>query len=104
MRPISVIVLCGISAGVGAGIDHYWDKLPYIGEMNWNKLRSFAGSSNAPEIERTTANPPGGGKVEVLGDRVRCDVRYTELKIPESEYRTFFDQCMGNTASTNKAE
>ena len=26
---------------------------------------------------------------EVLGDRVRCDVRYTELKIPESEYREF---------------
>jgi len=39
-----------------------------------------------------------------FGDRVRCDVRYTELKIPESEYRAFFDQCMGKTGSTNKPE
>jgi hypothetical protein len=92
MRAISVVVLCGISAAVGAGIDHYW-----------RKLRSFAGS-NAPQTDQTTASRSGTGKVEVLGDRVRCDVRYTELKIPESEYRTFLDQCMGNTASTNKAE
>jgi hypothetical protein len=25
-------------------------------------------------------------KVEVLGDRVRCDVRFTELGLPVSEY------------------
>jgi hypothetical protein len=93
MRPISVVVLCVISAAVGGGIDHYW-----------TKLRSFAGSSNAPGIEQKTATPSGGGAVEVLGDRVRCDVRYQELKLPEREYRTFFDQCMGNTASTKKSE
>jgi hypothetical protein len=40
--------------------------------------------------------PSGLGKVEVLGNRVRCDNRYTELKIPESEYREFFDKCMGS--------
>jgi len=50
------------------------------------------------------ANLPRLGKIEVLGDRVRCDVRYTELKIPESEYREFFDQCMGYTGSTKKGE
>jgi hypothetical protein len=36
--------------------------------------------------------------VEVLGDRVRCDVRYGELHLPESEYRSFFDKCMGSAA------
>jgi hypothetical protein len=92
MRPVSVIILCVISAAVGAGIDHYW-----------GKLSSFAGF-NAPRIEQKTAAPSDRGGVEVLGDRVRCDVRYQELKLPESEYRTFFDQCMGNTASAKKPE
>jgi len=36
--------------------------------------------------------------VEVLGNRVRCDVRYQELKLPASEYRVFFDRCMGSSA------
>jgi hypothetical protein len=34
---------------------------------------------------------------QILGDRVRCDVRYQELKLAESEYRAFFDRRMGNT-------
>jgi hypothetical protein len=38
--------------------------------------------------------------VEVLGNRVRCDVRYEELKLPESEYRVFFDRCMGTPAKS----
>src|SRR5215210_7518469 len=101
MRATSVVVLCAISAAVGAGVDHYWDKLPSLEETYWSKLRSFT-TSNAPGTEQATANPSAEGKVEVLGDRVRCDVRYTELKIPESEYRKFFDQCMGETASTKK--
>ena len=42
--------------------------------------------------------------VEVLGDRVRCDVRYQELKLPESEYRAFFSRCMGTPAKTGKAK
>ena len=36
--------------------------------------------------------------VKVLGNRVRCDVRYQELKLPESEYRAFFKRCMGTPA------
>jgi hypothetical protein len=103
MRPISVIVLCVISAAVGAGIDHYWEKLPADAGLYWNKVRSLAGS-NVPQTGQKTASPSGVGSVEVLGDRVRCDVRYTELKIPESQYRAFFDQCMGNTGSTKKQE
>ena len=98
-----MIVLCGVSAAVGAGIDRYWDNLPWFAGTDRDGLPSFTGT-NAPEAKPTTANPSGGGSVEVLGDRVRCDVRYQELKLPESEYRAFFDKCMGNTASTNKSE
>jgi hypothetical protein len=100
MRFISVVVLSGISAAVGAGIDHYWEQLSPLAGPYWSKMRSLTGS-NAPQTDRTTASRSGAGKVEVLGDRVRCDNRYIELKIPESGYRTFFDQCMG-TASTDK--
>jgi hypothetical protein len=103
VRPLFVIVLCGISAAVGAGIDHYWSELSSFIGLDWSKLSSVT-RPNAPETKPTTANPSGGGRDEVLGDRVRCDVRYTELKIPESEYRTFLDKCMGNAGSTNKTE
>jgi hypothetical protein len=34
--------------------------------------------------------------VEVLGDRVRCDIRYQELKIPATEYQSFKRKCMGD--------
>jgi hypothetical protein len=98
MRPLSVIVLCGVSAAVGAGIDHYWSELSSFTGLDWSKLSSFT-RANAPETKPTTADPSGGGGVEVLGDRVRCDVRYQELKLPESGYRAFFDKCMGNTSS-----
>ena len=37
--------------------------------------------------------------VEVLGDRVRCDVRYQELKIPPTEYQAFKRKCMGDKYS-----
>jgi hypothetical protein len=44
--------------------------------------------------------PPALPKnVEVLGDRVKCDVRYQELKIPASEYQAFKRKCMGEAAS-----
>jgi hypothetical protein len=85
MRAISVLALCIVSTAVGAGIDHYWDKLPWVAK------------STAP-----AASPSQGDRDEVLGDRVRCDVRYQELKLPENEYRAFFEHCMGNTGSTNK--
>jgi hypothetical protein len=103
MRPVFVAVLCVISAAVGAGIDHYWDNLPWFAGTDIGRLPSSTGT-NAPEAKPTTANPSGGGRDEVLGDRVRCDVRYQELKLPESEYRAFFDKCMGNTASTTKRD
>jgi hypothetical protein len=90
MRPIAVVVLCIVSAAAGAAVDHYWNKIPAFG------------GSNAPANEPSKVNPPPGGAAEVLGDRTRCDVRYQDLKLPASEYRAFFDKCMGNAPSTSK--
>ncbi len=43
MRSTSVVVLCGISAAVGAGIDHYWEQLSPLAGLYWSKVRSLAG-------------------------------------------------------------
>src|SRR2546423_6644322 len=104
MRAISVVALCVISGAAGAGIERYLNKLPSFAEPYWNKLSSFVGKPHSAQTERKTGNPSGASGVEVLGDRVRCDVRYTELKLPEDQYRAFFDQCMGNTAGIKKSE
>src|SRR6516162_3153274 len=101
MRAISVVALCIVSAAVGAGIDHYWNDLSSLAGLDWGKPTSSP-RPKASEAKRSTANPSAAGWGEVLGDRVRCDVRYQELKLPESEYRAFFDHCMGITGSTNK--
>jgi hypothetical protein len=77
--------------------------LPSAAEPYWAKIRSFAGV-NAPQVNQKPTTASGLGNVEVLGNRVRCDNRYQELKIPESEYREFFDKCMGYTAGTKKEE
>ena len=42
---------------------------------------------------------PAEMNVEVLGDRVRCDVRYQELKIAPTEYQSFKRKCMGEKYS-----
>jgi len=39
---------------------------------------------------------PAETNVEVLGDRVRCDIRYQELKVPATEYQSFKRKCMGD--------
>jgi serine protease Do len=36
--------------------------------------------------------------VEVLADKVKCDFRYQELKLPPAEYESFKGQCMGQTS------
>jgi hypothetical protein len=56
--------------------------------LYWTKIGSFVGG-NAPQTEQQAASPSDLGKVKVLGNRVRCDNRYQELKIPDSEYRAF---------------
>jgi hypothetical protein len=103
MRAIFVVALCAVSAAVGAGIDHYWNDLSSLAGLDWGKPTSSP-RPKASEAKPTRAAPSAAGKDEVLGDRVRCDVRYQELKLPESEYRAFFDRCMGNTGSTGKSE
>ena len=53
-----------------------------------------------PRLERAVAPKaavaaPAEMNIEVLGDRVRCDVRYQELKILPGEYQSFKRKCMG---------
>ena len=70
MRLGLVLALCLVSAAVGAGIDHYWTNLG-------NLL-----STKQSEAVQTTPPPSEQNKAEVLGDRVRCDVRFGELHLP----------------------
>ena len=69
-KPFAVCALCVISAALGAAIDRY-----------------LAGAieQGGPHLERAVSPKaavaaPAEMNVEVLGDRVRCDVRYQELK------------------------
>jgi hypothetical protein len=85
-KAIAVCALCIASAVVGAGIDHY---LPLVIEQG------------SPQLERAVSPKaavaaPAEGNAEVLGDRVRCDVRYQELKISPDEYQSFKRKCMGD--------
>ena len=83
MRLGLVLALCLVSAAIGAGIDHYWTSLG-------NLL-----PTKQSEAVQTTPLPSEQNNAEVLGDRVRCDVRFGELHLPDSAYRSFFDRCMG---------
>jgi hypothetical protein len=90
MKLGSVLALCIVSAAIGAGIDHYWGVL--------------APSLRPGQSESVQATPaPAQQKdTEVLGDRVRCDVRFGELHLPDSAYRSFLDRCMGTPAGAAK--
>jgi hypothetical protein len=84
-KAIAVWALCIVSAAVGAGIDHYF---------------AVAIEQGAPHLQQAVAPKaavaaPAEINVEVLGDRVRCDVRYQELKIATDEYQAFKRTCMG---------
>ncbi len=93
-RAFAVCALCIISAAVGAGIDHY---LPLVIEQGGPQL------TQAVTLKAATA-APAEMNVEVLGDRVRCDVRYRELKIPPDEYQPFKRKCMGEKYSYSGAD
>jgi hypothetical protein len=85
-RQFVVCVLCIISAATGAAVDHYL---------------AMAVEHGAPHLERAVTPKaavaaPAEMNVEVLGDRVRCDVRYEELKIPATGYQSFKRKCMGD--------
>jgi hypothetical protein len=95
VKAVAVCALCIISAAAGAGIDHYFavaieQAAPHLQQ---------AVSSNAAVAATAEKN------VNVLGDRVRCDVRHQELKIPPDEYQSFKRKCMGdNTRTTTNVQ
>jgi hypothetical protein len=71
---------------MGAAIDHY-----LAGVME----------QGGPHLERAVSPKaavaaPAEMNVEVLGDRVRCDVRYQELKISATDYQAFKRKCLGD--------
>jgi len=85
-KPFAMSALCIISAAFGAAIDHY-----LVGAIE----------QSGPHLERAVSPQaavaaPAEQNVEVLGDRVRCDFRYQELKIPATEYQSFKRKCMGD--------
>jgi hypothetical protein len=84
-KPFAVCALCIVSAALGAGIDHYFAGAIEQGGPHFKEAVSPKAAIAAP----ADVNP------DVLGDRVRCDVRYQELKIPASEYQSFKRKCMG---------
>ena len=70
-----------------------------IADAAGSKLGGAEAARPQPKVVAQTSVPSLlPKKVEVLGDRVRCDVRYQELKLPASEYRAFFNRCMGTPA------
>jgi hypothetical protein len=85
-KAFAVCALCIVSAAVGAGVDHYFAAAI---EQGGPRLQEAV----APKA--AVAAAPGATNAEVLGDRVRCDIRYQELKIPPSEYQSFKRKCMG---------
>ena len=91
-KPITVCALCIISAGLGAGVGHYF---------------GLAFEQGGPHLERAVSPKAAVAAlaemdVEVLGDRVKCDFRYQELKIPPSEYQSLQAQkCMGANGDTD---
>lgn len=85
-KPFAVCALCVISAALGAAIDHY---LAGAIEQGGPRLEEAVSP-------KTAVAAPVETNVEVLGDRVRCDVRYQELKIPATEYSSFKRKCMGD--------
>jgi hypothetical protein len=88
MRLGLVLASCVISGALGAGIDHYWDDLVLLAR---SKMQTTQTASPAVEEQNK--------QVEVLGDRVKCDVRFGELHLADEEYRSFFDHCMGHARS-----
>jgi hypothetical protein len=85
-KPFVIGATCAICAAVAAGIYYY---------------SGATIDQGGPQLERA-ASPKAAvaatadTNVEVLGDRVRCDVRYQELKIPPTEYQAFNRKCMGD--------
>ena len=84
-KAIAVCALCIASAVVGAGIDH---DMPLVIEQGSPHLEQAVSPKAAVAA-------PAEMNAEVLGDRVRCGVRYQGLNISPDEYQSFKRKCMG---------
>jgi hypothetical protein len=95
VKIFAICGLCIISAAMGAGIDHHY------GPTIQQALLELIGSHHlqTPVGPKAAVAATPSMNAEVLGDRVRCDVRYQELKIPPSEYQAFKRKCMGDKYS-----
>jgi hypothetical protein len=85
-KPFAVCALCVISAALGAAIDHY---LAGAIEQGGPRLEGAVSPKAAVAAPVET-------NVEVLGDRVRCDIRYQELKIPATRRKCMGDKLDGD--------
>jgi hypothetical protein len=90
-KPFAVCALCIISAAAGAGIDHYFGAT----------IEQGAPHLQQAVTPKAAVAAPAGSNGDVLGDRVKCDIRYQELKVPPSEYQAFKRKCMGEKYSDN---
>lgn len=85
-KPLMICALCIISATFGAAVDRYL-------------VRALDHGGSDPERAvslKDAVAASAGMNIEVLGDKVRCDIRYEELKIPATEYQWFKRKCMGD--------
>ena len=84
---------------VGASRPYVAPATKPIADTSGSKSGGAEAVQPRPKVMAQTSVPSRLPKnVEVLGNRVRCDVRYQELKLPQSEYRAFFNRCMGTPA------
>src|SRR6516162_343456 len=90
-KPLAVCALRIVSVAIGAGTDHYFAGA--IGQAARHLQQAVT--------TKAAVAAPVEMNVEVLGDRVKCDVRYQELKIPADEYQAFKRKCMGEKYSDN---
>ena len=91
VKPLAVCALCIISVAIGAAVDRY------LGPAIESGVVGLIGASALEQVvspKAAVAATPSMN-AEVLGDRVRCDVRYQELQIPPTEYQAFKRKCMG---------
>ena len=85
-KTFAVCALCIISAAIGAAVDHY-----LAGAIEHSGLHL-----KQAVTPKAAVAAPAEMNVEVLGDRVRCDFRFQELKISVTEYQSFKRKCMGD--------
>ena len=90
-KAIGICALCIICAAVGATVDHYFGA-----GIEQGVVELFSGPQLQQAVSpKAAVAAPTDVNVEVLGDRVKCDVRYQELKIATDKYQSFKRKCMG---------